>query len=68
MLYYHFGNQILKEKFNFRRILNLDAQTGSNQILKTGSGSNQIFLKLDPYPTKPPGFATLVSTSTEIEF
>ena len=35
---------MLQEKFNFRKILNLDVQTesGSDQVLKTGYGSDQI--------------------------
>ena len=60
-MYCNFGQKILREKFNFRGILNLDVQngTGSNQALKTrpgfghmlkpGSGSDRI-LKLDPDP------------------
>ena len=32
----------MQEKFNFRGILTLDGQIGSDQILKTGSGSGLI--------------------------
>ena len=31
----------MHEKINYRGILNLDAQVGSNLVLKTGSGSDQ---------------------------
>ena len=41
ILYYNFCQQILQEKVNFRVILNLDVQarSGSDQVLKTRSGS-----------------------------
>ena len=46
ILYYRFGHLMLQEKFNFRRILNLDVHPqsgyGSDQILKTGYGDDHI--------------------------
>ena len=43
MLYYNFDQYLLEEKLEFRGILSLEFQTGSgsDQILKTGLGSDQ---------------------------
>ena len=42
LLYYDFGPKILQERLDFRGTLNLAVQNrcDSNQILKTGSGSD----------------------------
>ena len=37
IMYYNNGQQILQERANFRGISKIDVQTGSDQVLKTGS-------------------------------
>ena len=40
----------MQEKFNFRGILNLEAQAGSDHTLKTGSRKRIRLNHLDPQP------------------
>ena len=53
ILYYHFDQQILQEKFNWLQRLDLDVQAGSYQVLKTGSESHYI-LKTGSGPDQQP--------------